>query len=175
LGRIDSTGQTIYQVSLAVPQADRIIGEWKTAGWVDSVVVLTQNSLQYPYNKKLCPWTIDNYGPIWIPKAGEKIELTPQNIAVYTRVIAAYEGNKVEMKNGKMYINDAEASSYTFKMNYYWAMGDNRHHSADSRAWGFVPEDHIVGKPLFIWMSMKNGGLGNGIRWNRIFRRADTK
>ena len=117
-------------------------------------------------------WTIDNFGPITIPAKGTTVNLSKQNIAIYRRVIGVYENNKFEEKNGKFYINDQEASSYTFQQNYYWAMGDNRHNSEDSRIWGFVPEDHIVGKPLFIWFSTKNGKLFNGINWNRLFSSA---
>ncbi|MBI5916215.1 MAG: S26 family signal peptidase [Bacteroidetes bacterium] len=117
-------------------------------------------------------WTVDNYGPIYIPKKGAAISISPENIALYERVIGVYEGNKLEKKGGKILINGQEATSYTFKMNYYWMMGDNRHNSEDSRVWGFVPEDHIVGKPLFIWFSTKNGSIGNGINWGRIFTSA---
>ncbi len=114
-------------------------------------------------------WTNDNYGPIYIPKKGATVAISPQNISLYERVIGVYEGNKLEKKDGKIFINGQEATNYTFKMNYYWMMGDNRHNSEDSRVWGFVPEDHIVGKPLFIWFSTKNGSIGNGINWSRIF------
>ncbi len=112
-------------------------------------------------------WTNDNYGPIWIPKAGVTIPISRENIAMYRRVIQVYENNAFEMRDGSIYINGTRATSYTFKQDYYWAMGDNRHNSEDSRIWGFVPEDHIVGKPLFIWMSARNG-----IRWNRLFTSA---
>ena len=125
----------------------------------------------YPLNGNT-GWTVDNYGPVWIPKRGESITLTLENLAIYERPIVAYEGNTLEVKDGKIFINGAESNSYTFKMDYYWMMGDNRHNSADSRCWGFVPEDHIVGKPLFTWLSLdKDRGLFDGkIRWNRMFR-----
>jgi len=119
-------------------------------------------------------WSIDNYGPIWIPEKGKTVKLTPENIALYRRIIDVYENNDLSVKNGKIYINGKESDKYTFKQNYYWAMGDNRHNSEDSRFWGFVPEDHIVGKPLFIWFSTKNGSMSNGINWDRIFRSADS-
>jgi signal peptidase I len=120
-------------------------------------------------------WTLDNFGPIYIPKKGATVTITPENIAPYARIISAYEGNKLDIKNGRVYINDTPSTTYTFKQNYYWMMGDNRHNSEDSRVWGYVPEDHIVGKPLFIWFSTKNGSISNGINWDRIFTRADRK
>ncbi|MDX1943752.1 MAG: S26 family signal peptidase [Saprospiraceae bacterium] len=120
-------------------------------------------------------WTVDNYGPIWVPKKGVTIDLTPENIALYRRTIDVYEGNDFAERDGKFFINGKETNRYTFKMNYFWAMGDNRHNSEDSRVWGFVPEDHIVGKPLFIWFSLKEGQLSKGINWKRIFTSAAKK
>ena len=128
----------------------------------------------YPLNA-VTGWTRDNYGPIWIPKKGETIQLTLKNIALYERPIRVYEHNQLDIRNGKIYINGRETHSYTFKMDYYWMMGDNRHNSADSRYWGFVPEDHIVGKPIFIWWSSDPDRRGfSGIRWNRLFRWVDN-
>lgn len=113
--------------------------------------------------------------PIWIPAKGKSIDLTLENLPVYERCIRTYEDNKLEVKDGKIYINDQIATKYTFKLDYYWMMGDNRHNSLDSRYWGFVPEDHIVGKPIFIWWSSDpdRGGF-SGIRWNRLFRFVDN-
>ncbi len=130
----------------------------------------------YPQNGNM-HWTRDNYGPIWIPKKGESIDITLENLPIYERCIRAYEGNKLEVKaDGKIYINDQPATKYTFKLDYYWMMGDNRHNSADSRYWGFVPEDHIVGKPIFIWWSSDpdRGIFSGGIRWSRLFRWVDN-
>jgi signal peptidase I len=123
--------------------------------------------------KNFSTWTIDNFGPIYIPKKGETVVITPKNIALYKRIISAYEGHSLSQKNGRIYVDGEVATKYTFEQDYYWAMGDNRHASEDSRFWGFVPFDHMVGKPIFIWMSLKNGSLGEGIRWNRIFSSAD--
>ncbi len=128
----------------------------------------------YPLNGNK-HWTRDNYGPVWIPAKGKSIALTLDNLPVYERPIKVYEGNDLQVKDGKIYINGKEATSYTFKMDYYWMMGDNRHNSADSRYWGFVPEDHIVGKPIFIWWSSDPDRHGfSGIRWNRLFSIVDN-
>ncbi len=121
-------------------------------------------------------WTVDNYGPVWIPAKGESIELTLDNLPLYERPIRVYEGNDLTVdEQGNILINGKAATSYTFKMDYYWMMGDNRHNSADSRYWGVVPEDHIVGKPLLIWLSLnKDYSLfSGGIRWERMFRLVD--
>lgn len=115
-------------------------------------------------------WTKDNYGPIWIPKKGATVELRPDNIALFRRIIAVYEDNDFREANGKFYINGEEVTEYTFKMDYYWMMGDNRHNSEDARIWGYVPEDHIVGKPLFVWWSFRENSPAKGVNWSRIFR-----
>ena len=118
-------------------------------------------------------WTVDNYGPIYIPKKGVTVSINPVSIAPYRRIIDVYEDNTLEERDGKIFINGQEATTYTFKMDYYWMMGDNRHNSEDSRIWGFVPEDHVVGKPLFIWLSAREGNPFKGIRWNRVFSNAN--
>ncbi len=127
----------------------------------------------YPLGGKT-GWTRDNYGTIYIPKSGSTIELNEKNYRIYERVIRNYEHNTFAMRDGKFYLNGKEVTSYTFKMNYYWMMGDNRHKSADSRMWGFVPEDHIVGRPMFVWLSLNKdkGWFSGKIRWKRFFKSA---
>ena len=123
----------------------------------------------FPFSKNY-PWNVDNFGPITIPKKGVTVDLTIENLPMYERIIDLYEENKLEVKDSTIYINGAAANNYTFKMDYYWMMGDNRHNSADSRYWGFVPEDHVVGKAVFIWLSLdKDQSFLKKIRWNRLF------
>ncbi|MDR1581895.1 MAG: S26 family signal peptidase [Prevotellaceae bacterium] len=123
----------------------------------------------FPFSERY-PWTIDNFGPLKIPQKGATINIDTANICLYQRIIQAYEGNSLTIKDGKIYINDSQTSTYTFKMDYYFMMGDNRHGSYDSRAWGFVPEDHVVGRPSFIWFSSdKDKSFPMNIRWKRMF------
>lgn len=117
-------------------------------------------------------WTIDNFGSIIIPGRGMEIELNEKNIDIYKRIIEVYEKNKIEIIDGKIYINDVLSRSYTFKMNYYFVLGDNRHNSADSRIWGFVPEDHLVGKATIIFFSKDpDKSIFKGLRFNRMFKK----
>jgi len=117
-------------------------------------------------------WNEDNFGPVYLPKAGETIELTPSNLPLFKRIITEYEGHQLSVSDGSIYINNEPASAYTFKQGYYWMMGDNRDRSEDSRSWGHVPENHILGKPVFIWMSWDNfdkGVFSMKPRWDRFF------
>lgn len=106
-----------------------------------------------------------------MPKEGETIDLTIENVPLYKRIIETYENNTLELKDNAIFINGKKAATYTFKQDYYWMMGDNRHNSEDSRFWGFVPKDHVLGKPVLIWMSIdKNASeILNKVRWNRLF------
>jgi len=135
---------------------------------ISATKLQTQGGMEvFPQDKANFPnWTVRDYGPIYIPQKGATTPLNMQNISLYRKLIKDYEKNDLEISNGQIKINGAVATSYTFKQDYYWAMGDNRQNSEDSRNWGFVPYDHVVGKPSIIWFSSKDGK----IRWNRIFK-----
>ena len=147
-----------------------------------SVVSVTQNIDVYPADypdswMTIFPftpdyhWTRDNFGPLWIPSAGTTVVLTLENLPLYERIITAYEGNSLEVVDAEIFINGEKAQSYTFAQDYYFMMGDNRHNSLDSRYWGFVPEDHIVGKPALIWLSIDgNKSFPKNIRWRRFLK-----
>jgi signal peptidase I len=124
----------------------------------------------FPFDRNY-PWNEDNFGPVYIPKKGSTVEINPKNIVLWDRIIEVYEGNTLEVRDDQILINGYPATSYTFQMDYYWMVGDNRHNSADSRYWGYVPEDHIVGRAMFVWLSLdKNKSFINKIRFNKTFR-----
>ena len=147
---------------------------------IDSVVrrinqVKVPNEAFFP-NKIPFDWNEDNFGPIVIPKKGMTVELNRKNLSLFKKIIGEYEDNMLELTPSGVKINGISSTKYTFKKDYYWMMGDNRHKSEDSRFWGFVPDDHIVGKPVFIWFSIKgiNDGIKNWkIRWDRVFTTVD--
>ncbi|MDA3891263.1 MAG: signal peptidase I [Salinivirgaceae bacterium] len=160
-----------YQIPLTKKVADRIRTfnivkrvERKNAGDSDN------SGRVFPHDSRF-KWNQDNYGSIWIPKKGATTDLTLENLPFYKRVIGHYEGNDLEVKDSIIYINGEVATSYTFKMDYYWMMGDNRHNSLDSRYWGYVPENHIVGRASLIWLSLdKDLSFPKNIRFKRMFR-----
>ena len=173
--RTDSVLSKLNMANLYIfPLTPEKAEQMKQNSFIKAVVRYVKPAGQYnegvfPHKPKLYSWNEDNFGPLVIPKKGMKIALTSSNIYLYKRAIEIYEVNKVEIKNNKIYINDVEADSYTFKMDYYWLMGDNRHNSADSRFWGFVPEDHVVGKALMVWFSSdKDKSFPANIRWDRL-------
>lgn len=146
---------------------DSVVKRIKPKGYFDPSI--------YPHSNRL-PWNVDQMGPFTIPAVGTQIELNLTNVDLYKETINNYEGHNISVNGTEVLIDGAPVTSYTFKKNYYWMMGDNRHNSEDSRYWGFVPEDHILGKPVFIWMSIDgiNDGISNWkIRWDRVFTVVD--
>ncbi|MCU4174961.1 S26 family signal peptidase [Carboxylicivirga sp. N1Y90] len=172
ISRADQSGMAPnYYLPLTKENADKI----KDMSFIKSIIIeeeIPNNSgfQVFPHSSDY-NWSRDNFGPLTMPKAGETIDLNIKNLVIYERIITAYERNKLSVKGDQIYINDELATSYTFKMDYYFMLGDNRHKSADSRYWGFVPEDHIVGKPILVWLSLdKDKSFFSSIRWDRFFK-----
>ena len=151
-----------YRILLTRSAYDKMLSSGLAASIEQEI---DSNEDVYPYYPGL-KWSEDNYGPVYVPRKGAVIALTPETYALYERAIRVYEGNDFYTRDGKYFLNGQEVAQYTFRLDYYWMMGDNRHKSQDSRYWGFVPEDHIVGKPELIWLSWDRG-----VRWGRIFKR----
>lgn len=172
---VGQQGQGMFILVLSEVQKEKLISMDPNVNItpLESELLTSDAGKLFPHDAKKFPsWNVDNYGPVFVPEKGKTVQINSDNIAFYRRIISVYEGNTLEENGDQIKINGELANSYTFKMNYYWMMGDNRHNSEDSRVWGFVPEDHIVGKPLFIWFSTKEGSISKGINWKRIFKSA---
>lgn len=174
---IETIGQSSPNVFEMIIPTEHL-AEIRSYSNVKSVVPVIQKSGVYdpnvfPHNEKF-KWNEDNFGPLVLPKRGWTIPLNDSTLTLYRRAIEWYEKNTVDVKGNDIFINGKKADSYTFKMNYYWMMGDNRHNSLDCRFWGYVPEDHIIGKALITVMSTDSTkGFFNKIRWNRMFKPID--
>lgn len=173
-GITDGSGLVAKNVILVQSATSEVAALLRTTVGVKSVEKNLKAQGEYrpeifPHSPKFA-WNEDNFGPITIPAQGQSVAISVENLPLYERIITTYEGNSLKVEGQNIYINGEKTSTYTFKQNYYWMMGDNRNNSEDSRFWGFVPFDHIVGKPLFIWMSLNNNESGlDKIRWERLF------
>ncbi len=183
---VDINPQILHDFNITVLQQTNIntyemiipadhVAELKSYSNIKSITPVIDNGTIYnptifPHNEKF-KWNLDNYGPIKLPKKGWTVALNDSTLALYRRAIEVYENNKITVNGKDIIINGKKANSYTFKMDYYWMMGDNRHDSLDSRFWGYVPEDHIIGKAMLTFMSIDStASLFNKVRWNRVLR-----
>ncbi|HBX45139.1 signal peptidase I [Limibacterium fermenti] len=189
LSQLDSLNMALYSLQQRngnngrlyynIPMTNEMVDKLKSKPFIWNIIKEKEQvgmSSYYPFGYET-GWTRDTFGPLWIPKKGQTVTFDTDvdfKVAAYRRCIENYEGNQLEYRDGKVSINGQQVDSYTFSLDYYFMMGDNRHNSADSRVWGFVPEDHIVGRPILIWLSLeKDKGWFNGkIRWKRLFRSA---
>ena len=168
--RDEAKRDTLYFAALTEATAERLKNTPGITNVKRQISKGNENAI-FPHINK---WNQDNFGPIYIPEAGKTVALTNESLPFYKDIITTYEGNTLQLDGAHFLINGKPATTYTFKQNYYWMMGDNRHNSEDSRYWGYVPENHIVGKPVFIWMSWDTNGKGiNKIRWDRVFTTVD--
>ncbi len=166
LGVTEMSGNGVFMTAAAADELRKL----KNVVSVERFVAAGSNAEVFPHRPELYGWNQDNYGPIVIPAKGVTVPIDFRTLPLYERIIDVYEGNDLQVTDDKILINGQPATEYTFKMNYYWMMGDNRHNSADSRFWGFVPEDHVVGKASFIWLSLdQQKNFPSNIRWGRMF------
>ncbi len=171
LSDFGTTGNGVYRLPLTAENAKKIEAFGNVVSVVRDEAVDPLPQVYFPHDERY-PWTQDNFGPIWIPKKGVTVPLTVDNLPLYRRIITTYEGHTLDVQGDQIRIDGAPVTSYTFAMDYYWMMGDNRHNSADARFWGFTPEDHVVGKASFIWLSLDaEKRFPGNIRWSRIFRK----
>lgn len=176
LGISSDDRQEYNSMQYILPLTARMAGELKAFNNVTGIEKLLDTPNRWDMNifpsDSRFPWNVDNFGPLKVPAKGETVSLSVDNLPLYRRIIDIYEENELEVRDSLVLINGEPAASYTFKMDYYWMMGDNRHNSADSRYWGFVPEDHVVGKASFIWLSLdKDKKFLSKVRLNRLFKR----
>lgn len=174
---ITPNAQGQYNPVYNLPLTEEMLARVKASSFVEQVVAQpgVMGGDVFPLDN-VHKWTRADFGPLWIPQKGATLQLTPENYTLYERAIRSYEGNELEMRDSTIYINHVPATEYTFKMDYYMMLGDNRDNSADSRYWGFVPEDHVIGKPILVLMSLdKDKGWFDGkFRWNRFMRSASS-